>query len=313
MSNKQEPHSKVGKNLRRFARKVGASEDTMRNLFWFYEQIVAGDILGKTEFELSFKVRDEFLHKGEMRLLNIDAEGYSYKDEVSFLKRLLFYKKIMWSRTLCEKKRQIFSALETVAKTPLDLYGGCDIFGNKFLFAFWLILGGVEQTGKISFIKNADKVLKRLFDALEITPLYEVDAGDILNVGFDLEKKDAFYKIYYILNKKTERFINDREKGVTVKLGKLLGNSIKHWFFVSERYKIGKASKNPGRRKIYLEFLQPVFTAEDKTYELMAKIFDIVGCPFEISQLKKYMSILDARIVIIAFEEDGTVTFYIRI
>ncbi len=307
-------HLKTKKNLLKFMKAFAASAETKKNLMWFFRQLVDRDTSEKTEFELSFKVKDDVLHKGEIRLLNIDARGYSYQDELSFLERLLFYKKMMWGKTTCERKKQIFSALETVAKTPLDLYGGADIFGKKFSFAFWLILGGVEQSGKISFVRNADKILKNIFDALEIRPTYAVSAGDILNLGFDLEEKSAFYKIYYILNGETEKFINEREKKVTLELGRLLGKSIKHWFFVSERYIIDETTKKgPGRRKIYLEFLDLVPTAEEKTFTLMAKIFKLVGCPIQLSLLRNYLGAVDGRIVIIAFEEDGTVTFYIRI
>jgi hypothetical protein len=313
MNSKKNRHVKTKRNLLEFAKAVKVSKSTKRNLLWFFNQIVEADPLAGTEFELSFKVKDEILHKGEIRLLNIDAEIYSYKDQAVFLKRLLLYKRIMWHRTTCPKKKIIFSALTDLSKTPLDLYGGADIFEENFMFAFWLILGGIKKNGQINFIKNAKSVLVDIFTALGIRPDFAVEPEDILNVGFDLEKEAAFYKIYYILNKKTEKFINKKEKGVVSKLAKLLNGLIKHWFFVSERYMISGVKGRAGRRKVYLEFLEPVLTSNAETYVLMAKIFEIVGCPFKLDLLKKYMGVLEGRIVIIAFEEDGTVTFYIRV
>lgn len=306
-------HPNAKTNLLGFSDSVGASERTKENLSWFFDRISEADPSGETEFELSFKVRDEILHRGEIRLLNIDAERYSYGSESDFLRRLLLYKRIMWDKTTCGKKREIFSALEAVAKTPLDLYGGADIFGDDFMFAFWLILGGVERTGEIRFIRNADEVLKNLFSALGVKPSFSVDPEDVLNVGFDLEAVDAFYKIYYILNEKTERHIDDRERSVVRSLDAMLGDAPKHWFFVSERYMMDGRPHIPGRRKIYLEFLEPVRTKDDGTYALMGRIFRLVGCPYDTESLRRDMGGLDGKIVIVAFEEDGTVTFYIRI
>lgn len=306
-------HSKTEQNLLRFTGAFNASEATVVNLLAFFRQITSEDEEERTEFELSFKVRDEIVHKGEIRLLNIDAEGYSYKSQTDFLKRLLLYKKIMWHKTSCPQKKRIFTALQEVAKTPLDLYGGADIFEKDFLFAFWLILGGVEKNGRVKFAKNADLILKNTFSSLGIMPAYKVDSGDVLNIGFDLDQKKAFYKIYYILNKETEKFINRREKAIVDSLEEMLGKSIRHWFFVSERYIIGENKRPPGRKKIYLEFLDPILTADDGTYDLLEKIFKLIGCPYGMVQLRKTMGVLDGRIIIIAFEEDGTVTFYIRI
>ncbi len=313
MQKNHRTHLKTEKNLIKFAKKTNVSEKAKNNLLWFFREIIADDSLEKTEFELSFKVKRDILNKGEIRLLNIDAGSYAYSNEANFLKRLLLYKKIVWNKTSCEKKKEIFSALESIAKTPLDLYGGADIDEDTISFAFWLILGGVEKSGKIKFIKNADVVLGKIFKALQIPPAFEVDAGDVLNVGFDLENKAAFYKIYYILNKKTEKFINKKQRDIVASLGVRLNGLMKHWFFVSERYIIDETSDTLGRKKIYLEFLEPVLTSKKTTYKLLEDIFKIVGCPCEMKSLWEYISVLEGKIVIIAFEKDGTVTFYIRI
>jgi hypothetical protein len=306
-------HKTARGNLDRFSDSIGVSKRTKRNLFRFFDEIAEDDRSGKTQFELSFKVRDDILRRGEVRLLNIDAESYSYRSEAEFLRRLLLYKRIMWNRTSCERKGAIFSALEAVAKTPLDLYGGADISGDDFLFAFWLIFGGVEKTGEIRFIRNADAVLGNLFSALGVSPSFKVDPKDVLNVGFDLDDVFAYYKIYYILNEETKRFIDEREKEVVRRLSEELHGAQKHWFFVSERYIMDGKPHSPGRRKLYLEFLEPVRTGDVATYALMGRIFRIVGCPYDPERLRQDMSVMDAKVTIVAFEDDGTVTFYVRI
>lgn len=306
-------HAKTKKNIFKFAKQMGASASTKKNLQWFFENISSSDKLKKTEFELSFKVKDNILNKGEVRLLNIDAGVYSYNNSLSFLERLLFYKKLIWHKNECRRKKDVFKALELAAQTPVDLYGGADFFKEKISFAFWLILGGVEKSGKIKFIKDSDVLMKNIFSALRIKPSFAVDPSDVLNIGFDLEERDSFYKIYYILNEKTEKFINKNEQDVVGQLTRFLDGKARHWFFVSERYKIGDENVDPGRKKIYLEFLDPIYTYKDESYVMLEEIFKIIGCPCNKSLLEKYLGSIEGKVIIIAFEDDGTVTFYVRV
>lgn len=307
-------HLKARNNLLGFAQRMGILAPTKKNLLWFFENVSKSDELEKTEFELSFKINKGVLNRREIRLLNMDAGVYSYYNSLNFLKRLLFYKKLVWRKTGCVKKKEIFKALENVAKTPVDLYGGADFFNEDISFIFWLVLGGAEKKGKIKFIKDPDVLMNNVFLALQIKPSFKAGVSDILNIGFELNDTDPFYEIYYVLNSKTELFIANDEQRKVLRLKKLLDDKVKHWFFVSERYRIKKkVEDDPEGRKIYLEFLDQIHLSKEETYEMVQGIFNILGCSYDKLPLKEVLSSIDGRIVIIAFDGDGLVEFYIRI
>jgi len=306
-------HQKTASNISNFLQVFCISKLTQKNVDLFFNEFVRFDPLKKTQFELSFKVREDILNRGEIRLLNLDINTYSCRSQELYLLRLAAYKKIIYSRTHNPQKEKIFSILESISNMPLDLYAGADIQDDNFLFAFWLILGGVKKDGTISYAKHAGKIFDKVFSAIGIKPRFAVRSRDILNIGFDIGGKDIFYKIYYFLNKNTQQFVSEKELEKTKKISAFLGSGKRHWFFISERYKIKKSAEKSIRKKIYLEFLDDILTKDKQTLDLLAGIFKIIGCPYGAADLKKFLGALDARIAIIAFESDGTVTFYIRI
>lgn len=306
-------HGQTFRNINNFIKNERISLKTKRNVNDFFIELCKIDPLKLTEFELSFKVRNKILNKNELRILNLDSKAYSYRDQKAYLLRLLEYKKIIWNKTKNPIKGKVFSALGSVYFQPMDLYVGADVRNDRHLFAFWLILGGVKPSGKINFIKNPKKVLSSIFRALEIKPLYKINPKSILNFGFDISDKESFYKIYYILDKKNTAHISQKEKDTINKISDFLGRGYRYWFFVSERYKIGATQIIPQRKKIYLEFLDAMKTNDEKTYDVIGGIFNIVGCLFSKSKIKNMLNILEGKVVILAFEEDGTVTFYIRV
>jgi len=306
-------HQKTFINIKNFSKVFCISELTQKNVKLFFNELIRFDPLDKTQFELSFKVREDILNRGEIRLLNLDINTYSCHSQELYLLRLAAYKKIMDSRIDNPQKEKIFSILESISSMPLDLYAGADVRDDNFLFAFWLILGGVKKDGSISYAAKADKIFNKVFNDIGIKPRFAVRPKDILNVGFDIDKDDIFYKIYYFLNKNTRQLVDKKELEKTKKISAFLGSDKRYWFFISERYKIGESAKKSMRKKIYLEFLDIIHTKDKQTLKLLAGIFKIIGCPYKTEDLEKYLGVLDARIAIIAFETDGTVTFYIRI
>lgn len=310
---KKYTHKQTLRNINNFMKSGGVSLKTKKSVNDFFVKLRENDPLDLTEFELSFKVKDRILNNREIRILNLDSKAYSYASQKAYLSKLLAYKKIIWEKTKNPLKKKIFAALESISFHPMDFYVGADIKDENYLFAFWLILGGVEQSGKINFVKNPEKVLDSIFKVLGIKPAYKINPMSVLNFGFDLGGKEAFYKIYYILNKENAAHISAKEKKTVSKIVDFLGKKYRHWFFVSERYTIDDDQNDLKRKKVYLEFLDIMRTNDEKTHKMLSGIFDIVGCPFSQIKIKNTLGVLDGRVVIIAFEEDGTVTFYIRI
>lgn len=306
-------HQKIFNNIRNFSQVFCSSRLTRKNVELFFNELIKFDPLDKTQFELSFKVREDILNRGEIRLLNLDSNAYSCRNQELYLLRLASYEMIMKDRVFNPQKEKILSILESISNMPLDLYAGVDIQDSNFLFAFWLILGGVKKDGSISYAKHAKKIFNKVFNSIGVRPQFVVRPKDILNLGFDIDRNDAFYKIYYFLNKNTQHLVSKQELDKTKRISVFLGPNRRHWFFISERYKIGISAKKLIRKKVYLEFLDIVHTKDKQTFDLLAEIFKIIGCPYNAMDLKLFLGALDARIVIIAFETDGTVTFYIRI
>lgn len=308
---KRIPHTQTIENVARFADVFECTSATKKNVHGFLHELLRIDPLHKTQFELSFKVGNDILNRGEIRILNLDIDTYSHRSSELYMLRLEAYKKIM-ARCKNPKKEKIFQALELLKDAPLDLYAGADINNDEFFFAFWLILGGVKPNGDITYTTKSVEIYQSLLKQLNMEGNSKLAPKDILNVGFDIGKEEIYQKIYYFLNEYTKSFISKKEYAMVKYIDIKLADTYRHWFFVSERYIIDKPSKKPERKKIYLEFLDYVDTKSEKTFAMLSEVFKIIGCSYDAFALKKYLGVLDARIVIIAFEESGTVTFYVR-
>ena len=297
-------------NVLNFTDIYTASPLTQKNTISFLKKLIKLDPQCLTKFELSFKV-NHTLNKDEgIRVLNLDSKAYSYTDNGAYLKRLGQYQSIVNDKIKNPFQEKLFSALASIADTPIDLYLGGDFHENSYLFAFWLILGGAKRNGKIKIMKNSDLLIKRLFTSLNITPTFKI-TKDILNIGFDINDSDFFYKIYYFLNKENYQSISTAQRKWLKKFIDFLGDKYKYWFFISERYRLG--DEGIGRKKLYLEFLTDLGTKEKRTHKIIAELFKIVNCHFKISELTSILNSIDGNIIILAFEPDGTTTFYIRI
>jgi hypothetical protein len=272
-------------------------------------QLISLDPFGLTQFELSFKVNKD-IEKGKLRILNLDGEAYSYASKESYLKRLNEYYSLVKKHNSNPFLVKLFHSLKSIANNPLDVYIGADIERNKHLFAFWLIFGGVQKNGKINFNRDCNRMMGQIFDNLKIKPNFKI-TKDILNLGFDIDDKSFFYKIYYFLNKDNHKFLSKNEKSKISRITDFLGDKYRYWFFISERFKIGKKELN--RKKIYLEFLDDIKMEDDKTFDLIRDLFKIINCKYNIERLKSILKNINGKVVIFAFENNGTVTFYLRI
>lgn len=306
----KECHGDLLRNIVNFLDASDISGKTKKNTLSFAKKIIAEDPSCLTHFELSFKINKDLLEGEKVRLLSLDGKGYSYKSSAAFLDRIKKYDSIIGNKTK-NNKNKLLKSLRSVAKTPVDLYFGADIKDDRHLFAFWLIFGGAKKDGKISFTKNASRIIDNIFSSLKVAPEFKVRNEDILNLGFDLDERSIFYKIYYFLNKNNYLLLDRSERKKIRAIIDLLGAEHKYWFFISERYEIGEKKTN--RKKLYLEFLDDLGTQDEKNYPLMEKIMRIVGCQFKIEKLKEMLRVMEAKIVILAFESDGTMTFYIRL
>ena len=175
-----------------FMKTLDCSKLTRENGLRLIKTLVENDPENLTTFEVSFKIKNGRIPK-ELRFLNFDASAYSSSSSAGFLKRLDLFREIMSGKIKNNNLNKVFQALEEVALTPVDLYFGADVKENNYLFAFWLIFGGVKKDGKVEFwpydtARVIKKILKRIGG--EIPQL----KSDILNFGLDIENKELFFK-----------------------------------------------------------------------------------------------------------------------
>lgn len=300
----------VRNNVVSFVDACETSAQTKTNVLGFLDFLCEIDPQHLTQFELSFKLKQDFQNIHCVRLLNLDSKAYSYKNPQEYQKRLNHYFDFLGPKISNAFKQPLYQALEILVSNPLDLYFGADICEEEYLFAFWMIFGGAQKDGTIRFDRNSNELVRRMFDSLEIKPSFEINR-DIINVGFDIDQSHLFYKIYYFLTRKNYQSVSPSERKRVKDIINLLGSRPDYWFFLSERY--DTADNQLVRKKLYLEFLGDHLTTDSQTYVLLKKLFRILGCTFPIARLQQMLERLTARIVILAFEPEGNITFYVRI
>lgn len=302
--------TEVVKSINTFCQSLKLSKTTKKNLNSFVEDIFEIDSLGLTQFELSFKFDGSIKDDGKMRLLNLDSKAYSYRNQPAYLKRLDSYFDIFKKNNFNKQLDNLHEALKSVSSDPMDVYIGADIENEEYLFAVWLILGGALKNGKINLKKNSVSIIDKIFKKLGFRPDFEIN-HNILNIGFDIDDYELYYKIYYFLNKDNYHQMTDREREIVGGLIKLLKNEHKYWFFASERYKKGDSGAK--RKKLYLEFLNDLYLNEKNTLALIEQILDIMKCGYDKKTLGNIFKGVKGRLIILAVEDDGVVTFYIRL
>lgn len=281
------------------------SESVKGNAISLFDMLRRYDPLNKTKFEVSFKLINNTV-PSQIRFLNMDGNVYSCKSRELFLLRLALYRKIIKNKINNPMMENIFKALENVSKTPMDLYFGVDIKDGYYLFSFWLIFGGVKRTGEVSFwpYKFDEIIDKVLFQIKFKKPRFL--RKDILNLGFDVDSKNIFYKLYYLLKDKEENLFpfTNLMKRINRRL-----SDFKYFYFFSQMY---DQKAECIKRKLFLEFLEDIYSDSKRTEEVLKKILEVSNNYFDLRKLFKIIKLINGRISLISFEIDGTLTFYIR-
>jgi len=293
--------------FKKYSKAIDASEITQKNTLSIVKKLIRYDPLDITTFEISFKIkRDNLLN--QIRFLNMDGDAYSCKNPLFFLSRLRIYKKIIEGKVNNPLLTDIFKALSWVARTPMDLYFGADIKKDNYLFSFWLIFGGVKRTGEVSFWPyDFNEIVENILKIIKFKPP-EFLKKEILNFGVDVDNKNLFYKLYYLIREKSNyAYLVDFNK-IIRKINRALSD-FKYFYFFSQMYnKKGVCFK----KKLFLEFLQDIHYESEKINELLTKILKINNSHFELKRLLKIIKLISGRVSLISFEIDGTITFYIR-
>ncbi|MBM3243841.1 MAG: hypothetical protein FJZ12_03290 [Candidatus Omnitrophica bacterium] len=213
----------------------------------------------------------------------------------------------MYKKINNPRSPEIFSALREVSKTPVDLYFGADINNRAYLFAFWLIFGGIKRNGEVSFWPYESKeIIKHILSKIGFKFPEFIDA-DILNFGLDINDRNIYYKLYYLYKKKEHGEFY--YSGLISKLDKGLKNNDYFYFFSKMYDKEGRCKKI----KLFIEFLSDINFFGTKFGKILKKVLEINKSRVKPNQLIEIFKLIKrGRISLIGFEPDKTITFYIR-
>lgn len=296
---------KLRKFIGKYAEGIGASKITRAKLMALAGRLIREDPLDRIKFEASFKVKGSRM-TNYARLLNMDGNSYSCKSPLIFLERLQLYRAIMLDRTKNPFLEETIKALLSVVRTPMDLYFGADIDGSDFIFAFWIIFGGVKRTGEMNFWDyDFEQITRDALKAAGFKPPVFLKKN-ILNLGFDITAKNIFYKLYYLLSGPGSDLPQFK---VTLTQIKGAFTRFKYFSYFSKMYdRRGDCVKE----KLFIEFLEDIFPQNPKINELLEKVLKIGKSSFDPDRLFNVCKHAEARISLVSFQTDGTITFYLR-
>lgn len=290
-----------------FMNAVGCSRETKKNGLWLVDTLIKNDPKDLTKFEASFKIKNGKIPR-ELRFLNFDANAYSSHGTDNFLKRLNLFREIMEEGTKNKQKELLFEALEDSSITPVDLYFGADIKDKNYLFAFWLIFGGVKKDGSVEFCPyNTNKIIKKILKKIGArTPKLK---SDILNFGLDIDNKDLFFKIYWLHNFSKDAVLTDETFAPKIKEIRKSLAGWRYFTFISKKYNLeGKCQY----KKLFTEFLDPIDTRYEKLEGFLKIILRLADSKSDCQRLLKIIKSTGGKIALVSFELDDTLTFYIR-
>ena len=286
---------------------MNCSEETKKNGLWLVETLLKNDPENLTKFEASFKIKNGKI-PNELRFLNFDASAYSSSSTAGFLKRLNLFHQIMKEKIGETKAEKVFRALKEVAATPVDLYFGVDVKDENFLFAFWLIFGGVQKDGGIEFCPyDTNKIIKKILN--KIGARLPKLKSDILNFGLDINDKDLFFKIYWLHNFSKDGMLADETFASKIKKIRNSFTDYRYFTFISEKYNLEGRCQY---KKLFTEFLDPISAQHEKLEDFLKTILKLANSNFNSQKLLKIIKSINGRIALVSFEKDDTLTFYIR-
>ncbi|MBF0386578.1 MAG: hypothetical protein HQL20_01825 [Candidatus Omnitrophica bacterium] len=290
--------------------KTGASSRDIKFVKDITQLLQYFDPLQKTYFEYSFKVRPSGLDPA-VRVLNIDGNGYSNSSPNLFQARLDIFSAILKRFSNNKKAAGIVRALRKAAAFPMDLYFGVDSLAGQPTFAFWLVFGGVKRDGKLNYVRyDVPAIMRELLQAAGmVVPV--IGRARVLNFGFDVGPDECFYKLYYLCDKAS----------VSAGWGAVIGRikkemeGVKLFIFRSELFdREGKLRKE----KLFVEFLEDIpLSSRAALNELMPGLFAVAGTQGHLpascrAAAMRGLKAIGGRLALASFEQDGTITFYIR-
>ena len=287
-------------------RELGATPKARERAEAVVSHLLDYDPLRLTKFEFSFKML-EGRAAPTLRFLNLDADAYSCRSDALFLTRLRAFETIMQGESLPAGWPRLQAALARVAQTPMDLYFGADISpAGTALFGFWLIFGGVKRDGKVKFCPYDLQGL--ITDTLSSAGLVRPKdyRPDVLNLGFDVSRNKIHYKLYYLCR---ELVIPGRDFSATMRSLKTALSDFRYFHFYSETY---GADGVKVKEKLFVEFLEDIAGSGPRTRLLLEALGRTEGIALDAALWIKILEATKARISLISFEGDGTLTIYLR-
>lgn len=294
-------------NQKRFVKNylnaIKASPKTTKTTLSLVDTLINNDPYRLTEFEVSFKIKGDKI-SDYARLLHFDYNLYSCVNSYLYLKRLGLFESIIKSKLQGKFIINAFDSLRLVAETPLDLYFGFDTKDNEYLFAFWLILGGMHRNGMLSINPNSKKILTNVSKRLNIK--IKIPKQKILNIGLDLGSKGFFLKLYYLYDK---YLLFDTKLLTLIRAAQKRLSPYKHFIFVSDKL---NSKSQIIFKKVYFEFLEDISPKNRELSEILHSILKIGGSEFDEYRLFSIIKKINGRISMVAFGSDSSITFYIR-
>lgn len=280
------------------------SDTTKARALKFCNALVVLDPLKKVDFELSFKITKDKISRSA-RILYLDADTYACKSELLFLSRIDVYQKIIAKNGINFSLSQVIKSLRSVARTPMDLYFGADIKNNYHLFAFWLIFGGIKDNLVRFWPYDIKLIIKNILSRLKLSlPAFLNDK--VLNLGLDVDKNTIFYKLYYLYE---PLYLKDAD---IINLKKQIGESTEMndlFYFYSYMYdRLGNLIK----KKLFIEFLKYIYPYSSNFKEFLKRIIMINRYKITLNEILSILNKIRGRISLISFENDKTLTFYLR-
>lgn len=290
--------------------KTGASAKDIAYVRDFTQVLQYFDPLQKTQFEYSFKVRASGLDP-TVRVLNMDANGYATRNTRLFSARMDVFEVILKRYSSNKETARIVRALRNVSQTPMDLYFGVDSLQGQATYAFWLVFGGVKRDGKLNYVSyNVPAIMRDLLKTSGMKPP-KASPGRVLNFGFDVGPKECFYKLYYLCDKPA---LSARWRPVITRVKRDL-SGYKSFLFRSELF---NASGKLLKEKLFVEFLEDVWLSPRASLDgLMQGLFATASSlgmmpTARRSESLRALKAIGGRLGLVSFEQDGTMTFYIR-
>lgn len=291
--------------LRRYISTMSSSSIENKGSLAITDILLKYDPFDRMDFEVSFKIAKNTLLPG-LRFLNIDANLYSCRSTDAFLLRTNLCRNIVANHLRSRNADKVFTALEKVSLTPMDLYFGFDMNNSDYVFAIWLIFGGVKRDGEVQFWPyDLERIARSFLKELGLR-MHRVLEKNLLNLGIDISGNKLFYKLYYLLRDKANS--SNKFSILRRKIDACLSD-FRYFYFYSNMYdKNGTEVKS----KLFIEFLEDLPHTSARLPGALDAILDINNSDFKHKHLMEIIKKIGGKVSLVSFEPSDTVTLYIR-